>query len=191
MRFTGTLRTWNDDRGFGFIAPTQGGREIFVHVSALPRDGTRPTIGETLSYEVGKGKDGKPQAINVYRQAIGPPQGRRPQTTARVQRSRNYLGPFVSVTVALVVGAYAYSRYANRIAAGSPAALVSSTQSPSGQSAGTPTLDAGCDGRKYCSQMTSCAEAKFFLKNCPGTEMDGNNDGTPCEQQWCTSPFSK
>jgi len=42
-----------------------------------------------------------------------------------------------------------------------------------------------CDGRTYCSQMTSCAEAIFFLKNCPGVKMDGNNDGVPCEQQWC------
>ena len=42
-----------------------------------------------------------------------------------------------------------------------------------------------CDGRTYCSQMTSCAEATWFLKNCPGTKMDGNNDGIPCEKQWC------
>jgi Excalibur calcium-binding domain len=42
-----------------------------------------------------------------------------------------------------------------------------------------------CDGRTRCSQMTSCEEAKFFLQNCPGTKMDGDNDGIPCEQQWC------
>ena len=42
-----------------------------------------------------------------------------------------------------------------------------------------------CDGRKYCSQMTSCAEAKNFLQNCPGMKMDGDNDGVPCESQWC------
>ena len=42
-----------------------------------------------------------------------------------------------------------------------------------------------CDDRKHCSQMTSCAEATYFLKNCPNTKMDGNNDGTPCEKQWC------
>jgi hypothetical protein len=42
-----------------------------------------------------------------------------------------------------------------------------------------------CDGRIYCSQMTSCAEATFFLRNCPGVKMDGNNDGVPCEKQWC------
>ncbi|PSF08116.1 DNA-binding protein, partial [Marinobacter fuscus] len=42
-----------------------------------------------------------------------------------------------------------------------------------------------CDGRTYCSQMTSCAEATYFLRNCPNTKMDGNHDGVPCERQWC------
>jgi len=42
-----------------------------------------------------------------------------------------------------------------------------------------------CDGRIYCSQMKSCEEATFFLKNCPGVKMDGDGDGIPCEQQWC------
>jgi hypothetical protein len=42
-----------------------------------------------------------------------------------------------------------------------------------------------CDGRKHCSQMSSCAEAKFFLSNCPAVKMDGDNDGIPCEDQWC------
>lgn len=42
-----------------------------------------------------------------------------------------------------------------------------------------------CDGRQHCSQMTSCAEAKFFLGNCPGVKMDGDRDGIPCEDHWC------
>ena len=50
---------------------------------------------------------------------------------------------------------------------------------------GAPPSQFACDGRTYCSQMTSCAEATFFLKNCPGVKMDGNHDGVPCEQQWC------
>jgi hypothetical protein len=56
-----------------------------------------------------------------------------------------------------------------------------------------PSRDPGfrCDGRQHCSQMRSCTEAKFFLANCPGVKMDGNRDGTPCEQQWCTHPFAK
>ena len=41
-----------------------------------------------------------------------------------------------------------------------------------------------CDGRQYCSQMTSYEEAKYFLKNCPNTKMDGDDDGIPCERQF-------
>jgi len=60
------------------------------------------------------------------------------------------------------------------------ASAPSSTASPA-----SPAKPFTCDGRIYCSQMTSCEEATFFLKNCPGTKMDGDNDGVPCEQQHC------
>lgn len=53
------------------------------------------------------------------------------------------------------------------------------------RSTSQPTPAFRCDGRTHCSQMTSCAEATYFLKNCPGVKMDGNGDGVPCEQQWC------
>ena len=43
-----------------------------------------------------------------------------------------------------------------------------------------------CDGRKYCSQMMSCDEAKYFLSNCPGVKMVGDKNGIPCEKQWCS-----
>ena len=38
-----------------------------------------------------------------------------------------------------------------------------------------------CDGRTHCSQMRSLEEARWFVRNCPNTQMDGNNDGEPCE----------
>jgi hypothetical protein len=41
-----------------------------------------------------------------------------------------------------------------------------------------------CDGRQYCSQMTSFAEARFFLDHCPDVKMDGDHDGVPCERQF-------
>ena len=46
-----------------------------------------------------------------------------------------------------------------------------------------------CDGRTYCSQMTSCVEAKFFLANCPSAKMDnhGKGNGIPCERQHCVN----
>jgi len=42
-----------------------------------------------------------------------------------------------------------------------------------------------CDNRKHCSQMASCAEAKYFLSNCTDVKMDGDGDGIPCEEQLC------
>jgi cold shock CspA family protein len=52
MRIEGTLSKWNDERGFGFITPSQGGQEIFVHVSAFPKDGVRPTPGKKRTFEI-------------------------------------------------------------------------------------------------------------------------------------------
>ncbi len=56
----------------------------------------------------------------------------------------------------------------------------------SSPTATTPSGSFSCDGRKHCSQMKSCAEANYFLANCPGVKMDGDKDGIPCEEQWCT-----
>ena len=41
-----------------------------------------------------------------------------------------------------------------------------------------------CDRRKYCSQMRSYEEAKYFLDHCRGVKMDGDRDGIPCERQF-------
>jgi uncharacterized membrane protein YsdA (DUF1294 family)/cold shock CspA family protein len=65
MRFEGTLKTWNDDRGFGFIEPAQGGQEIFVHIKAFgPRTG-RPQPLQRVSFEVELGPQGRKRARNV------------------------------------------------------------------------------------------------------------------------------
>jgi hypothetical protein len=39
-----------------------------------------------------------------------------------------------------------------------------------------------CEGKVYCSEMSSYDEALFYLNNCPGTKMDGDHDGDPCER---------
>ncbi|MBJ9723036.1 excalibur calcium-binding domain-containing protein [Acinetobacter calcoaceticus] len=43
------------------------------------------------------------------------------------------------------------------------------------------TLAFHCDGRMYCTQMSSLEEARWFVRNCPNTKMDGDLDGEPCE----------
>ena len=190
MRLSGTLRSWNDDRGFGFIAPTHGGAELFVHISALPRDGSRPTVGEKLTYELGRGKNGQPQAVNVQREAIGQPAREPRSRRARSKHNQSFLTRIVGIVLLLALGVFGFDRYQKRASLFAPQApALSSGPEPATMPA---TSAKGlCDGRTHCSQMTSCAEARFFLENCPGTQMDGNNDGTPCEQQWCTNPFAR
>lgn len=65
MRIKGKLKSWNDDRGFGFIDPIQGGQEIFVHITAFDRRSGRPQVDELLWFEVEPGSQGKQRAKNV------------------------------------------------------------------------------------------------------------------------------
>ena len=41
-----------------------------------------------------------------------------------------------------------------------------------------------CQGKVWCTEMGSYEEAVFYLRNCPGTKMDGDGDGIPCERQF-------
>lgn len=65
MRFEGTLRSWNEERGFGFIHPRDGGDDVFVHISAFRTREIRPDSNQLVSYEVEPGQHGKLRARNV------------------------------------------------------------------------------------------------------------------------------
>jgi len=65
MRFNGRLKSWNDERGFGFIEPLQGGQEIFVHIKSFPSGTGRPFVGLPLTFEVELGPQGKKRAKSV------------------------------------------------------------------------------------------------------------------------------
>lgn len=65
MTSTGKIEKWNDDRGFGFIAPTGGGDDVFVHVSAFDTGGRRPVVGDVVRYAVGRDGRGRMQARKV------------------------------------------------------------------------------------------------------------------------------
>lgn len=54
MRFKGTLVDWNDDRGFGFIEPSEGGARIFYHLKAFEVRVHRPMPRDKVTYEIGK-----------------------------------------------------------------------------------------------------------------------------------------
>ncbi|MCE6958278.1 cold-shock protein [Cereibacter sphaeroides] len=62
----GKVKWFNDTKGYGFIAPESGGKDVFVHISAVERSG----IGalkedQRVNYELQAGRDGRESAINL------------------------------------------------------------------------------------------------------------------------------
>lgn len=186
-----TLVKWNDDRGFGFIEPAVGTEEIFVHVSAFPRDGIRPRIGELVSFEIDLRQDGKKRAVHVMRPGV---RNARPHHATRgappaARRSGTVL-TILGLLALGVAGGYGYRWLAPKHAAyPEPVTEEPVTEAIHARPL-VPVQTFSCDGRTRCSQMTSCAEATYFLRQCPGTQMDGDGDGEPCENQWCDSSWS-
>ena len=67
MRQTGTVKFFNSSKGFGFITPAGGSKDVFVHVSALEAAGiSHLTDGQQVSFEVEPDKMGKgPKAVKI------------------------------------------------------------------------------------------------------------------------------
>ncbi len=62
---TGTVKWFNESKGFGFIAPSDGTKDVFVHFSAISSEGFRTLAeGQEVTYDVESGPKG-PQATNV------------------------------------------------------------------------------------------------------------------------------
>lgn len=66
MSITGTVKFFNADKGYGFIAPDGGGNDAFVHISALERAGMATlNQDQRVSYELEADKRGKMAAVNL------------------------------------------------------------------------------------------------------------------------------
>ena len=62
----GTVKWFNATKGFGFIAPAGGSKDVFVHISAMERAGIRELAdGQAVTFDVEKGRDGRESAINL------------------------------------------------------------------------------------------------------------------------------
>lgn len=63
---TGTVKWFNTTKGYGFIAPDDGGKDVFVHISAVERSGlTGLADNQKVSYEMQPGRDGRESAADI------------------------------------------------------------------------------------------------------------------------------
>ncbi|WP_336929576.1 cold shock domain-containing protein [Acinetobacter tandoii] len=193
MFIEGIVKTYNADRGFGFIQCDDKRKDIFFHISDFPNKHQPPQIGERLKFYVDH-NNGKPRAKNIVRlemKSVTPDNSGRSQSTKRMaQKNKGFnlvnffigaaiVAIFISVFVPFVSGIYTREKL-KRESVNSPESMRISSKS----SSNNPTSNYRCDGRTHCSQMKSYEEAVYFINNCPGTEMDGDGDGEPCERQF-------
>lgn len=63
---TGTVKWFNTTKGYGFIAPDDGGKDVFVHISAVERSGMTGLADEMkVAYELSEGRDGRSMASDL------------------------------------------------------------------------------------------------------------------------------
>jgi len=187
----GKIKKWNDEKGFGFIQQENGQNDIFIHISALKGMKRKPVLGDVILYEIGFDSKRKSCAINAIIEGVdhvislSPIQNKRKPALSNKIKERSYrkslrvnkpqknlyLLPILFSIVAVV---FLYSKfsevktYSNPVET-QPEKLIEQFQ---------------CQGKVWCSEMSSYEEALFYIRHCPGTKMDGDGDGEPCEQQF-------
>jgi len=65
VRVKGRIRSWHDDKGYGFIEPIDRSADVFVHVTAFRNPSRRPAIGTIVSYALTKDRQGRPRATDA------------------------------------------------------------------------------------------------------------------------------
>ncbi len=65
MRTKGRIVSWNDTKGYGFIAPLDGGKQVFLHVSALGNRDRRPVLNDLVTYSLGSDSRGRARATDA------------------------------------------------------------------------------------------------------------------------------
>ncbi|MTH64760.1 cold-shock protein [Paracoccus shanxieyensis] len=62
----GTVKWFNPTKGFGFIAPEEGGQDVFLHISAVERAGLASVPdGQKITFDIERGRDGRQSATNI------------------------------------------------------------------------------------------------------------------------------
>lgn len=169
MRFQGKIKSWNQAKGFGFITPNGGGNDVFLHISNFSRTNKKPLVNSLVTYEIELDDSKRQKAVDV--KFVG--------EKVVVENKSSILSIFTLIFIFGFIAFAINDLFQHR------GSTIESTFYKSLNVRDYKKSDFTCDGKTFCSEMSSCKEALFYRENCSGTEMDGDRDGIPCEQQWC------
>jgi cold shock protein len=99
----GVLKTWKDERGFGFIQPEHDDKDLFVHISAFKGMARRPLVGDTVFYDIDHDAGGKLKAINARIDGI-----ELVQVQSKASHKWRWLIAIALGLISAAVAAYAY-----------------------------------------------------------------------------------
>ena len=205
----GVLVRWNDEKGFGFIQPEKNAaQDVFIHISVLKKMARKPIVGDSILFQTEVQNDGKRKAVIASIEGVAVvAASATPRSHSHVQsRNENFnfnnkdkahhhnsrkssfntIIPLLIIVAIVIFGFKQYQEFNEAPAIDEVPVLTNEDieRMPIYESA-TPSFQ--CEvGKTHCSHMSSCAEATFYIQNCPNTQMDGNGDGIPCERQWCS-----
>lgn len=185
----GVIVKWDDEKGYGFIRIDGGNKEIFCHISDFSPRNPRPEINEAVGFEVvsdGKGRFSAKQIRYLNRErAVSPVYRKKHRKDEESPTSivQVVLSLSVGLLLVSVIGYKAYQYASEKLTPKQENTPVKTQVLPEIKRQQPDSSPYRCDGRQYCSQMTSCEEAKWFVRNCSDTKMDGDGDGIPCEDK--------
>lgn len=203
----GVLVRWNDEKGFGFIQPEKNAaQDVFIHISVLKKMARKPIVGDSILFQTEVQNDGKRKAVIASIEGVAVVAASATTRSHSHIQSRNenfnnknkahYHSPRKSsfntiipllIIVAIVIFGFKQYQEFNEAPAIDEVPVLTNedTQPMPIYESATPRFQ--CEaGKTHCSHMSSCAEATFYIQNCPNTQMDGDDDGIPCERQWCS-----
>lgn len=205
MRYYGTIMRWDYELGFGFIKEEQTKSEIFAHIGEFETENPPPRDGETVSFYIVSNSHGTEEAKEIeYTNRRRKPVAVECESEEDAPKNlslwlKGMAAALVGLPLLGAAGYYGlsywqdqqYPSYASEVIVDQVAdkmmaereAWRKAVESSGRKQAVSPFR---CDGRTYCSQMKSFAEAQYFLQKCPDVKMDNDNDGIPCEEQFAS-----
>lgn len=164
---TGSLVVWKDDKGFGFIKPADGSKDLFVHIRDFGSISRKPRIGDTIHYQPIKGHDGRLRAADVsiagvarYRSPTKPhkrTQNRPSGSSSNKHKGKTRLTAIVVLLIGL--GAVGVEGYSNLTRASRPAVAPLS----SAESAGDSVLQRAYQRRQSDLQVSAAGTVSRIL----------------------------